>query len=165
MGRPRIGDRAMTGTERSRRSRARHRPAHEPQPVRGSSTGPSIVRPESCALTDPAEDAAVRGVLDFADGQAQPQLCLYRLISRLMAAYQRRQGDVRLAPPARMRASTIVEALCSAASKRIALADKLADFAMSLFWRWRRLSQTAFKVGTGRDHPLADQVAPQKHPK
>ena len=54
--------------------------------------GPAIVRPESGALTDPAEHAVIKGVLDFADGQAQPQLCLYRLISRLQAAYQRRQG-------------------------------------------------------------------------
>jgi len=38
--------------------------------------------------------------------------------------------------------------------ERIALADKLADLAMDLFWRSRRLSQTAFKVRTGEDHPL-----------
>ena len=38
--------------------------------------------------------------------------------------------------------------------ERIALAERLADMAMDLFWRSRRLSQTAFKVRTGSDHPL-----------
>jgi len=87
-GRPPIGDRAMTGTERSRRSRARHRPPRDPRLV----PGPSVVRPDLSAGADPAEHAAIKGVLDFADGQAQPQLCLYRVISRLMATYQQRQG-------------------------------------------------------------------------
>ena len=37
--------------------------------------------------------------------------------------------------------------------ERIALADKLADLAKDFLWRSRRLSQTAFKVRTGYDHP------------
>ena len=76
----------MTGTERSRRSRARHRPTPKSRP------GPSLVRPERGTI-DSAEHAVIQGVLDYADGHAQPQLCLYRLISQLMSAYQRRQGE------------------------------------------------------------------------
>jgi hypothetical protein len=65
--------------------------AKAPAPPPPPEPGPSIVRPEQSALTDPAEHAVINGVLDFADAQTQPQLCLYRLISRLQAAYQRRQ--------------------------------------------------------------------------
>ena len=38
--------------------------------------------------------------------------------------------------------------------ERIALADRLADLAMDLLWRSKRLSQTAVRVRTGSDHPL-----------
>jgi hypothetical protein len=38
--------------------------------------------------------------------------------------------------------------------ERIALADKLADLARDFQSRAWRLSQTAFKVRTGSDHPL-----------
>jgi len=38
--------------------------------------------------------------------------------------------------------------------ERIALADRLADVAMDLLWRSKRLSQTAVRIRTGSDHPL-----------
>jgi hypothetical protein len=38
--------------------------------------------------------------------------------------------------------------------ERIALADRLADLARDFQSRAWRLSQTAFKVRTGSDHPL-----------
>ena len=38
--------------------------------------------------------------------------------------------------------------------ERIALADRLADLAMDLLWRAKRLAQMKIKVRTGSDHPL-----------
>jgi hypothetical protein len=41
--------------------------------------------------------------------------------------------------------------------ERIALADRLADRAKELLWRAHELSQIAFKLRTGRDHPAVAQ--------
>ena len=100
MGRPPIGTRPMTPTERQRRWREGKRLAQaaepdskpEPKPTpKPHRVDPVVIRP------GPAGDhgqyaGIIRQVLEFVDSLPQPQVRLFELIQRLQREFSQRQG-------------------------------------------------------------------------
>ena len=96
MGRPPIGIRPMTPTERQRRWRegkrlaeaAEPKPEPTPKPRR---VVPVVIRP--AAAGDHGQYARIiRQVLEFVDSLPQPQVRLFELIQRLQREFSQRQG-------------------------------------------------------------------------
>ena len=97
MGRPPIGSRPLTKTERQRRWRQRKRlaPVTEPshQSAGDAKPDPFVIRPKPAAVSDHGKYAAIISqVLEFADGLPQPQCHLLEVIQRLQCEYRQRQA-------------------------------------------------------------------------
>ena len=96
MGRPPIGTRPLTKTERQRRWRQRKRLAQVAEPSHQSARtkpDPFVIRPAPDAVSDHGKyTTIISQVLEFADGLPQPQAHLLEVIQRLQREYRQRQA-------------------------------------------------------------------------